>query len=59
MDILCQIQEIALQSSLFETGYVEISHLRYYPEVRAACEKKCLPRLRHYMGLSSGSRYAG
>ena len=39
MDILCQIQEIALQSSLFETGYVEISHLRYYPEVRAACEK--------------------
>lgn len=39
MHILYQIQEIALQSSLFETGYVEISHLRYYPEVRAACEK--------------------
>lgn len=39
MDILYQIQEIAVQSSLFETGYIEASNLRFYPEVRSVCER--------------------
>lgn len=39
MNILHQLQEIAVQSTLFETGYVEVSHLKFYPEVRAICER--------------------
>lgn len=39
MDILLQIEEKAMESSLFETGYVEISKAKVYPEVRKMCEK--------------------
>lgn len=39
MDILHQIQEIAVQSTLFETGCVEVSRLKFYSEVRAICER--------------------
>ena len=39
MNILSQIEEIAIRSHFTETGYVDVSNLKYYPEVREICEK--------------------
>lgn len=38
MDILCQIKEIATQCDFYETGYIDVSKLSFYPEVRTICE---------------------
>lgn len=38
MNILSEIQEIAVQSSFSEAGYINVADLNYYPEVRAICE---------------------
>ena len=38
MSLLSRIQEIAVQSEFTEAGYVEVSELKYYPEVRTVCE---------------------
>lgn len=38
MDILSKITEIAVQSNLPESGYIDVANLKYYPEVRAICE---------------------
>lgn len=38
MNILHQIEKILSETSFYETGYVNISNLKYYPEVRKICE---------------------
>lgn len=38
MDILSRIKDIALQSNFSEAGYINVSALNYYPEVRTICE---------------------
>lgn len=38
MKQLSRIKEIAGESGIFESGYVEISKLKYYPEVRSICQ---------------------
>ncbi|MBQ7874230.1 MAG: DUF2284 domain-containing protein [Oscillospiraceae bacterium] len=38
MDIFSKIEEIAVKCDFFETGYINIANLKYYPEVRKLCE---------------------
>lgn len=39
MHIYLSIEEIAVQSKLFEIGYVDIGNLKYHSEVRTLCER--------------------
>lgn len=39
MNMLSQIKEIALQSRFTEAGYVDVTDLNYYPEVRTICQQ--------------------
>lgn len=36
--LLCQIEEVAAESGLFETGWLDVGELKFYPEVRKICE---------------------
>ncbi len=38
MNVFSKIENIAIECHLFEYGYVEISNLKYYQEVRTICE---------------------
>ena len=39
MSTLSQVEGIATKSHFTETGYVDVTNLKYYPEVRAICEQ--------------------
>ena len=39
MDIIAKIEKAASETGFLEFGYVEVGSLKYYPEVRAICEK--------------------
>ena len=36
--LLCQIEKVAAESGLFETGWLDVGELKFYPEVRKICE---------------------
>ncbi len=38
MDIITQLKNIAIQSGLYECGEMEVSKIKFYPELRKACE---------------------
>lgn len=38
MSIFIQIEEISVQSNFFETGYLDVKNLNFYPEIRRICE---------------------
>lgn len=39
MDSLARIREIAVRSGFLESGCIDVADLKFYPEVRAICEK--------------------
>lgn len=38
MDIITQLKKIAIESGLYECGDMEVSKIKFYPELRKACE---------------------
>ena len=38
MDLLSKIEKFAIESHLFEYGYVKVENLKYYQEIRTICE---------------------
>ena len=64
MDIYEKVKETAMQSGMWQTGYINTRDLLFYPEIRKICkENSCrnygttwaLPQLRNNLGLSSCS----
>lgn len=39
MQILSQIEEVALQNHFTEMGYVDVTNMKYYPEIRRMCQQ--------------------